>query len=213
MRQTWQSARTCRISSINLGTGYQRIHMKPRVRPKLSNLFPSQPSLRPRAFCRYNANRAALVQSRIKALEKLEVVDPPEDDTQFRFHLPIPEPLGRPVINIESVSFGYPKRGPGSVEDEGDGKRKKKEKQAGEEEAEDQHSENDKAEPVVPKVPAEIGKVLFENVDFGVDLETRIGEDEVREGRRDQCNHDYEPRLRPSRCRALLFRISPAYGP
>ncbi|EWM27296.1 abc transporter [Nannochloropsis gaditana] len=124
---------------------------------------------------RYNANRAALVQSRIKALEKLEVVDPPEDDTQFRFHLPIPEPLGRPVINIESVSFGYPKRGPGSVEDEGDGKRKKKEKQAGEEEAEDQHSENDKAEPVVPKVPAEIGKVLFENVDFGVDLETRIG--------------------------------------
>lgn len=42
----------------------------------------------------------------------MEVVEEPMDDSKFRFHLPIPEPLGRPVLNIDGVSFAYPLRTP-----------------------------------------------------------------------------------------------------
>eukprot|EP00624_Nannochloropsis_granulata_P006907 evm.model.NODE_539_length_7914_cov_27.290876.3 len=130
----------------------------------------------------YNANRAALVQSRIKALEKLEVVEAPEDDAQFRFHLPTPEPLGRPVINIERVSFGYPKREPGASMDDEEGKKKKKKPAEGEGGGEEGKEEGDVMVPPVPvpmllRPPVEMGKILFENVDFGVDLETRIGKE------------------------------------
>ena len=59
---------------------------------------------------RYNAKRASLVQSRIKALAKLEVVEEPEKDEDFTFFLPAPEPLGRPVLAIQRISFGYPAR-------------------------------------------------------------------------------------------------------
>ena len=38
--------------------------------------------------------------------------------------------------------------------------------------------------PMLLRPPVEMGKVLFENVDFGVDLETRIGRELGREGRR-----------------------------
>jgi len=137
----------------------------------------------PPASTRYNANRAALVQSRIKALEKLEVVEAPEDDAQFRFHLPTPEPLGRPVINIERVSFGYPKREPGASMDDEEGKKKKKKPVEGEGGREGEKDGEDVVAPPVPvpillRPPVEMGKILFENVDFGVDLETRIGKKE-----------------------------------
>ncbi len=123
---------------------------------------------------RYNANRAALVQSRIKALEKLEVVEPPEEESTFRFHLPIPEPLGRPVINIERVTFGYPKRE--EIKAAAAAAAKKAEEVGGED-----GEGGDAAAPVVPPPPTfppkkvELGKILFSDVDFGVDLETRIG--------------------------------------
>lgn len=157
-----------------------------KARTKISSPPPFPPYLPP-SFSRYNANRAALVQSRIKALEKLEVVEAPEDDAQFRFHLPTPEPLGRPVINIERVSFGYPKREPGaSVEDE-EGKKKKKKPVEGEGGGEDGKEGGEAVPPPVPvpmllRPPVEMGKILFENVDFGVDLETRIGKEKGRAG-------------------------------
>ena len=110
------------------------------------------------------------------------MVEAPEDDAQFRFHLPTPEPLGRPVINIERVSFGYPKREPGASMDDEEGKKKKKKPAEGEGGGEEGKEEGDVVVPPVPvpmllRPPVEMGKILFENVDFGVDLETRIGKE------------------------------------
>ncbi|CAM9139813.1 unnamed protein product, partial [Chrysoparadoxa australica] len=56
---------------------------------------------------RTNAKRASLVQSRIKALEKMEKVAEVADESLFSFKLPDPAPLSRPVLAIEGVSFGY----------------------------------------------------------------------------------------------------------
>lgn len=40
----------------------------------------------------------------------MEVVEEPQEEGKFTFHLPVPEPLGRPVLNIDGVSFAYPLR-------------------------------------------------------------------------------------------------------
>ncbi|KAL4515714.1 hypothetical protein Ndes2437B_g07137 [Nannochloris sp. 'desiccata'] len=58
---------------------------------------------------RYNANRAALVQSRIKALERMAEVSEFVDDPEYCFKFPTPpDPLGPPVISFTDVSFAYP---------------------------------------------------------------------------------------------------------
>lgn len=59
---------------------------------------------------RANAKKAPLVQSRVKALDKIlrnELIDEPEDERAFRMHFPPPEPIGRPIIAVEGVSFRY----------------------------------------------------------------------------------------------------------
>eukprot|EP00611_Tribonema_gayanum_P019293 TRINITY_DN3317_c0_g1_i5.p1 TRINITY_DN3317_c0_g1~~TRINITY_DN3317_c0_g1_i5.p1 ORF type:complete len:356 (+),score=137.83 TRINITY_DN3317_c0_g1_i5:209-1276(+) len=56
---------------------------------------------------RYNAKRASLVQSRIKALDKMEEIDEVENEIPFEFSLPAPTAIGRPVLGVEGVSFGY----------------------------------------------------------------------------------------------------------
>jgi ATP-binding cassette subfamily F protein 3 len=58
---------------------------------------------------RYNANRAALVQSRIKALERMAEVSEFVDDPDYCFRFPTPpDPLGPPIISFTDVSFAYP---------------------------------------------------------------------------------------------------------
>jgi len=62
---------------------------------------------------RYNAKRASLVQSRIKALEKLEAEAPPEpvDAVPFTFSIPNPDSApGRALVQLESCGFEYPAR-------------------------------------------------------------------------------------------------------
>lgn len=58
---------------------------------------------------RANANRASIVQSRIKAVEKMDLECPPkiEQEPVWRFAIPNPEPLGRPIIAIDDASFDY----------------------------------------------------------------------------------------------------------
>jgi len=46
---------------------------------------------------RYNAKRASLVQSRIKALERMELLADVEDESFFRFEFPEPEPISGAV--------------------------------------------------------------------------------------------------------------------
>lgn len=56
-----------------------------------------------------NAKRATMVQSRIKAVEKMDAEAPEavEMDSTWRFSIPFPGPLGRPIIAIDDVSFDY----------------------------------------------------------------------------------------------------------
>lgn len=56
---------------------------------------------------RFNAKRASLVQSRIKTLEKETVIEEVEEEAKFQFFFPDAGQLGRPVIEIEGVTFGY----------------------------------------------------------------------------------------------------------
>jgi ATP-binding cassette subfamily F protein 3 len=59
---------------------------------------------------RFNAKRASLVQSRIKAIEKLdrEAVPLEDEDKLIRFEFPDPGPLETPVMQAREASFGYP---------------------------------------------------------------------------------------------------------
>lgn len=56
---------------------------------------------------RYNAKRAAMVQSRIKMLEKLPVLHPVELDGDITFRFPECEVLNNPVVQLDDVSFRY----------------------------------------------------------------------------------------------------------
>ena len=60
---------------------------------------------------RCSASRASLVQSRVKAVEKMAAEapdEPPQPPAPFRFVIPSPDAIGRPVISVEDVSFDYP---------------------------------------------------------------------------------------------------------
>ncbi|KAL4424205.1 hypothetical protein ABPG75_001506 [Micractinium tetrahymenae] len=60
---------------------------------------------------RYNANRAALVQSRIKALERLaeREVEVMEEDPAYIFRFPTPpDVVSPPILGFTDVDFGYP---------------------------------------------------------------------------------------------------------
>lgn len=58
---------------------------------------------------RANAKRASLVQSRLKALEKMEVIEGLEDDEEYKFSFPgASVDLPEPVISLSAVSFAYP---------------------------------------------------------------------------------------------------------
>ena len=56
---------------------------------------------------RFNAKRAALVQSRIKAMNKMELIDEIIDDPTCVFIFPTPEKLRPPLLKIEDGMFGY----------------------------------------------------------------------------------------------------------
>jgi len=60
---------------------------------------------------RFNAKRASLVQSRIKAIEKLDE-EAPEDvvvEQVWRFSVENPEQLGIPIIEVNDIYFDYDK--------------------------------------------------------------------------------------------------------
>ncbi|XP_010553564.1 PREDICTED: ABC transporter F family member 3 [Tarenaya hassleriana] len=58
---------------------------------------------------RYNAKRASLVQSRIKALDRMGYVDQVINDPDYKFEFPTPDDRpGPPIISFSDASFGYP---------------------------------------------------------------------------------------------------------
>ena len=56
---------------------------------------------------RYKASKARQAQSRIKALERMQVVAPLHAQKRFTFDFIEPERSPRPVATLESISFGY----------------------------------------------------------------------------------------------------------
>ncbi|KAK9479184.1 P-loop containing nucleoside triphosphate hydrolase protein [Lipomyces japonicus] len=56
---------------------------------------------------RYNAAKSQEAQSRIKKLEKLPILEPPEEDQTLTFRFPEVEKLSPPIIQLENVSFSY----------------------------------------------------------------------------------------------------------
>ncbi|KAI9187898.1 hypothetical protein H9P43_002289 [Blastocladiella emersonii ATCC 22665] len=56
---------------------------------------------------RYNAKRASQAQARMKILEKLPELEVPTEDIQVTFQFPDPEKLSPPILQLDSVSFGY----------------------------------------------------------------------------------------------------------
>jgi ABC-type multidrug transport system fused ATPase/permease subunit len=66
---------------------------------------------------RANAKRASIVQSRIKAVEKMDAEAPElvEVDSVWRFAIPNSEPVGPPIIAVNDVSFDYAPTGDDGV--------------------------------------------------------------------------------------------------
>ncbi|KDE06255.1 ATP-binding cassette, sub-family F, member 3 [Microbotryum lychnidis-dioicae p1A1 Lamole] len=58
---------------------------------------------------RYNANRAAQAQMKIKILEKLPDLEPPEEDDVVTFKFPETDKISPPLLQLSDVSFGYTK--------------------------------------------------------------------------------------------------------
>ncbi|ODQ78679.1 hypothetical protein BABINDRAFT_39104 [Babjeviella inositovora NRRL Y-12698] len=56
---------------------------------------------------RYNAAKSSEAQSRIKKLEKLPVLEAPEEEKIVSFHFPDPEKLSPPILQLQNVTFGY----------------------------------------------------------------------------------------------------------
>ena len=56
---------------------------------------------------RYKASKARQAQSRLKALERMQVVEPLDPRRQFAFEFFEPERAPRPTAILESASFGY----------------------------------------------------------------------------------------------------------
>ncbi|RMD43905.1 hypothetical protein DV735_g1240, partial [Chaetothyriales sp. CBS 134920] len=61
---------------------------------------------------RYNAAKSSEAQSRIKKLEKMPVLTPPEAEYSVHFKFPDVEKLSPPIIQMTNVSFGYTKEKP-----------------------------------------------------------------------------------------------------
>jgi ATP-binding cassette subfamily F protein 3 len=58
---------------------------------------------------RYNAAKSSEAQSRIKKLEKMPVLDPPEVEYSVKFKFPDVEKLSPPIVQMSEVTFGYSK--------------------------------------------------------------------------------------------------------
>ncbi|KAF8519203.1 P-loop containing nucleoside triphosphate hydrolase protein [Gautieria morchelliformis] len=56
---------------------------------------------------RYNANRAAQAQMKIKILEKLPELEPPPSEDTEKFKFPEAEKISPPLLQLSNVTFGY----------------------------------------------------------------------------------------------------------
>ncbi len=56
---------------------------------------------------RAKATKAKQAQSRLKALQRMELIAPAHVDSQFQFEFPQPQKLPNPLLNLENLAIGY----------------------------------------------------------------------------------------------------------
>ncbi len=56
---------------------------------------------------RYQANKASQVQSRLKQLEKVQLIERTRDPKRVRFKFPMPAPSGRQVLDLRGIAKSY----------------------------------------------------------------------------------------------------------
>jgi len=56
------------------------------------------------------ATKARQAQSRVKALERMELVAPAHWDSEFSFEFPVPDKLPSPLVKFDKLSAGYPQK-------------------------------------------------------------------------------------------------------
>ncbi len=56
---------------------------------------------------RYKATKARQVQSRIKQLEKIEMIEVEDEEDEIHFHFPSAQPSGRVVMELKNISKAY----------------------------------------------------------------------------------------------------------
>ncbi|MFN3233899.1 MAG: ABC-F family ATP-binding cassette domain-containing protein [Gammaproteobacteria bacterium] len=56
---------------------------------------------------RYKASKAKQAQSRLRAIEKMEIVSPVHESSPFRFHFMKPDRLPTPLLTMDRVNLGY----------------------------------------------------------------------------------------------------------
>lgn len=56
---------------------------------------------------RYKADKAKQAQSRLKMLEKMEIIGPAHIDSQFEFSIPVAEKTSQLLINLSQADLGY----------------------------------------------------------------------------------------------------------
>ena len=103
---------------------------------------------------RSNANRAKMVQSRIKALGRMETLAEILTDSTLCFKFPSPEALSAPVLQMNDVAFGY----------------------VGYKGMKPLPTSGDTAAVAVAGASDSTAtpKLLFENVNLGLDMESRV---------------------------------------
>jgi ATP-binding cassette subfamily F protein 3 len=58
---------------------------------------------------RYKATKARQVQSRIKQMEKLDIIEIEDEEEEIHFHFPKPQPSGRVVMELRHLQKSYPR--------------------------------------------------------------------------------------------------------
>ncbi|MCB5163062.1 ATP-binding cassette domain-containing protein [Marinomonas algarum] len=56
---------------------------------------------------RYKADKAKQAQSRLKMLEKMEIIGPAHIDSQFQFSIPVAEKTSQLLVNLSQADLGY----------------------------------------------------------------------------------------------------------
>eukprot|EP00920_Eleutheroschizon_duboscqi_P016505 GHVT01039029.1.p1 GENE.GHVT01039029.1~~GHVT01039029.1.p1 ORF type:complete len:821 (+),score=269.49 GHVT01039029.1:137-2599(+) len=129
---------------------------------------------------RYNAKRASLVQSRLKALAKLPMLEAVANDPALCFDFPEPEALPSPLVRFDDVSFRYAGRGASAVSPvaaaapAADADKRESEPDGGQDRA-DKEAQGEAQTPPTPAPEAQAaGKMILRNVDLSIDMESRL---------------------------------------